>query len=47
MNILEKVNSQALFIVKGMPVQGPRSKVLAGKLGIDIHFIHTNLPREA
>jgi len=47
MNILEKVNSQALFIVCGTPDQGLRSKVLDGKLGIDILFIQTNLPRGA
>jgi glycosyltransferase involved in cell wall biosynthesis len=47
MNILEKVNSQSLFIVWGTPDQGPRSKVLAAKLGIDVHFIQTKLPRGA
>lgn len=37
----------ALFLVWGSPDQGPRSQVLADKLGIDVYFIATGLPRGA
>lgn len=36
-----------IFLVWGTPDQGPRSKVLAQRLGIELHFIHTSLPRGA
>ena len=44
MNTVEKFNSKSLFIVWGTPDQGPRSKVWAAKLDIDVHYIQTNIP---
>lgn len=41
------MKNKSLFIVWGTPDQGPRSKALAKKLGIEINFIHTGLPRGA
>jgi len=38
---------KCLFLVWGTPDQGPRSRVMADKLGIEAHFVYTSLPRGA
>ena len=43
--IISKVNSQVIFLVWGKPYRGPRSRLMAEKLGIDIQFVYTELPR--
>jgi glycosyltransferase involved in cell wall biosynthesis len=44
-NPLTQLALRYLFLVWGSPDQGPRSRIMAGKLGIPVHFIATNLPR--
>ena len=39
--------TKAIFVVWGTPDQGPRSRVLARKLGIDAFFVQTAFPRGA
>jgi glycosyltransferase involved in cell wall biosynthesis len=47
MNSLPMQSSDYLFVVWGEEYQGPRSRVMASKLGIDAHFIAAKLPRGA
>ncbi len=44
-NLLSKPDLKSLFVVWGTPDQGPRSRVMAGKLGIQVFFVRTKLPR--
>jgi glycosyltransferase involved in cell wall biosynthesis len=46
-NPLSKLDFKFLFLVWGSSDQGPRSRVMAGKLGIEVCFVHTFLPRGA
>ena len=46
-NPISKLNLKFLFLVWGTPDQGPRSQIMANKLGIEVHFVSTNLPRGA
>ena len=49
MNVNERTfaHSNILFLVWGTPDQGPRSRVMADKLGIEALFVHARLPRGA
>jgi glycosyltransferase involved in cell wall biosynthesis len=44
---LEGLAARALFIVWGPESHGPRSKVFAAKLGIDVHFMFSTMRRGA
>lgn len=44
-NLFSKLNFRILFLVWGSPDQGPRSRIMADKLGIEPHFISMNIPR--
>jgi glycosyltransferase involved in cell wall biosynthesis len=46
-NPITQINAKCLFLVWGTPDQGPRSRVMADKLGIEAHFVYTLLPRGA
>jgi len=46
-NPLAELGAKFLFLVWGTPDQGPRSRVMADKLGMPVHFIQTTLPRGA
>ncbi len=46
-NLLSKPGLKSVFLVWGTPDQGPRSRVMADKLGIQAFFVHTRLPRGA
>lgn len=44
-NPLSELPLKFLFLVWGTPDQGPRSRVMAEKLGFEVHFVETSLPR--
>lgn len=46
-NVFSELNIKSLFLVWGAPYQGPRSRVMADKLGIEAFFVVTGLPRGA
>jgi glycosyltransferase involved in cell wall biosynthesis len=46
-NPFSKLDFKSLFLVWGSPDQGPRSRVMADKLGIEVCFLYTPLPRGA
>lgn len=44
-NPLSELPFKFLFLIWGTPDQGPRSRVMANKLGFDVHYVQTSLPR--
>jgi len=44
-NPLSQLQLKFVFLVWGTPDQGPRSRVMANKLGFEVHYVQTSLPR--